>query len=104
MTLLAPAPPGTHPVPGDLKAALAGDRLLVPREVLEALSGQRLRSAEDLHTYLSSFPTSCAKLFHWSVGDCLAAADRLGATLGLARQPQRPRPGMGAMNPDLLPK
>jgi hypothetical protein len=105
MVQLAPAPPGVHAEPGDLHAALSGDRLLIPRDVLEALSPQRLRSAEDLHSFLSSFPTTCAKVLRWSVDDCVHAAQQLGATLnagGHGVTGHRPEPGMGAMDPKVL--
>ena len=106
MVALAPAPPNVHPEPGDLHADLAGDRLTVPREVLEALSPQRLRSAEELYSYLSSFPTACAALFHWSVSDCLRAASHLHSTLSAGGYslptPPEKQPGMGALDPDRL--
>jgi hypothetical protein len=105
MVELASAPPGVHAEPGDLHAAISGDRLLVPREVLEALSPQKLRNAEELHAYLSSFPMACAKLLRWSVDDCLQAAQQLGATLSAAGHSvagRRAEPGMGAMDPHLL--
>ena len=105
MIALAPATPGIHAEPGDLHATLSGDRLLVPQDVLQALSQQRLRSAEDLYSYLSSFPTTCAYLLHWSISDCVKAAGQLGATLKAGGQdvstPYFER-GMGARDPDLL--
>jgi hypothetical protein len=108
MKLLAldAAPPNVHAEPGDLHASISGGRLIVPREVLAALAGQRLRSGEELFSYLDSFPTACAGLFHWSVNDCRLAANRLGSLLrasGYGPPAQHPRPGMGALDPDLLP-
>jgi hypothetical protein len=97
MVQLAAAPPEVHAEPGDLHAHLSGDRLLVPHDVLQALSSERLRSGEELYSYLISFPTACAKALRWSVGDCIDAARRLAATLtgaGHDVEPGRPEPGM----------
>lgn len=105
MVQLASAPPGVHAEPGDLHAALSGDRLLVPRDVLKALSSQHLRSGEELYSYLISFPTACAQALQWSVNDCVHAARQLAATLaaaGYSVAARRPEPGMGAMDPKIL--
>jgi hypothetical protein len=107
MIALEAAPPTVHAEPGDLHASVSGERLLVPQEVLKALSGQRLRTGEELYSFLSTFPTACATLFNWSVNDCRRAANRLGGLLnatghGLPSQ-KYDEPGMGALDPDLLP-
>ena len=105
MIALAPAPPDVQAEPGDLHATLSGDTLFVPREVLQALSWQKLRSAEDLYSYLSSFPTACASLFHWSITDCIQAAQHLGAVLkpgGLDTSVPYFSRGTGALDPDNL--
>jgi len=106
MLALDTAPPGVHAEPGDLHTSVLGERLLVPREVLTALSQQRLRSGEELLSFLDTFPTACAALFHWSVGDCRRAAQKLGSQInpgGAGTSIRRPEPAMGAMDPDLLP-
>lgn len=102
MVELVPAPPEVHAEPGNLHATLSGERLLVPQDVLKALSPQRFRNAEEFHTYLSAFPTACATALHWSVDDCVQAAQKLGVTLGSNKALHPREPGMGAMDPKLL--
>jgi len=102
---LAPADPAIHSSPGELHAALVGDSILVPRDVLAAFARQRLRNAEDLYAYMTSFPTASAHLLNWSVDDCGRAIRELETILkraGGAVPPKMPIMGLGALNPDVL--
>ena len=59
--------------PGNLHTVLVGDKLMVPREVLEALDSLNLRSGLELYSHLVVFPSNCARLLKWSEDECLNA-------------------------------
>jgi hypothetical protein len=56
-------------IPGDLNAHVQDDKLLLPREVADALRKDGVRTAEDLLSYMTAFPSSVAYQLHWSLLD-----------------------------------
>ena len=95
--------------PGDFHARIIGEKLVLPKEVAEALQRQGVRTAEDLMSYLQAFPSGVADALHWSVGDVGRATQNLRETLrghiGEEHLDTAPRPNlpMGARDPDDLP-
>lgn len=98
-----------QPVPGNLKAYLRGNKLLLPREFADALRRDGVRTAEDLMSYIQAFPSSVAHTLHWSVGDVNNATAKLRTELqghisDAHLHPQwRANPPLGALDPDDLP-
>jgi hypothetical protein len=95
-------------VPGDLNAHVQDDKLMLPREVVDAVRKDGVRTAEDLLSYMTTFPSSVAYQLHWSLGDVSNAAAKLRAELeghipNNRLHPQlRPNPPLGARDPDEL--
>jgi hypothetical protein len=102
-------PMDEKPVRGNLKAHLRGNKLLLPRELVDALRRDGVRTAEDLMSYIDSFPSSVARTLHWSVGDVNNAKAVLRTQLvgqiadDHLRPQRRPNPTLGARDPDDLP-
>lgn len=108
MSTMVLQPTDEHPAPGNLRAHVCGDRLCLPKEVVAALHGEGVRTAEDLLSYIMAFPSSLAYTLHWSIGDVSNAEAQLCKELQghvpadrLIRQ-SRPNPPLGARDPDSL--
>lgn len=93
-------------VPGDLNAHVRDDKLLLPREVAEALRKDGVRTAEDLLSYITAFPSSVAYELHWSLRDVTDAAAKLRTELeghvpnDRLRPKLHPNPSLGARDPN----
>jgi hypothetical protein len=95
-------------IPGDLNAHVQDDKLLLPREVADALRKDGVRTAEDLLSYMTAFPSSVAYQLHWSLLDVSNAAAKLRTELEghipSDRLHPKPRlnPPLGARDPSEL--
>ena len=95
--------------PGDFHARIMGDKLVLPKEVADALQRLGVRTAEDLMSYLQAFPSSVADALHWSVGDVRSATqnlkEKLRGHIGEEHLNPTSRPNLprGARDPDDLP-
>jgi hypothetical protein len=102
-------PTDEQPVPGNLKAHVRGNKLLLPRKFAFTLEREGVRTAEDLMSYILSFPSSVAETLQWSAADVNSATSKLRKQLrghisdALLRLQRHPDPPMGAMDPDDLP-
>src|SRR4051794_22218659 len=99
-----------QPHPGDLKAEVRGDTLLLPRSVVKAARDNGIHTAEELLSYIEAFPTSMASVLNWTVPDMSIAIAGLKQQLR-GHLPdeqidvrQRARPAFGALDPRDLPK
>jgi hypothetical protein len=98
-----------RPVPGNLKAHVQDNKLLLPNIVVAALHRDGVRTAEDLMSYILAFPSSVADILHWSLVDVERATTKLrrelkGHVSDAHLHPQwRPNPPLGALDPDDLP-
>jgi hypothetical protein len=95
--------------PGNLNAHLKGNKLLLPKDLARVLREQGVRTAEDLMSYMQSFPSGVAETLHWSMQDVSRATARLRSELrgrvgqDFLQPSRRPNPPLGARDPDDLP-
>lgn len=66
-----------HSSPGDFKAEVVGNSLLLAQDVVVALERIRVRSVEQLASCLLSFPSSVATIMRWQASEVLSASERL---------------------------
>lgn len=67
--------------PGDFGARVAGDSLLVPKQVLSALETLAIRNGVELVSYVNAFPSSVAAALGWSADEVARARASLVSTL-----------------------
>jgi hypothetical protein len=95
---------------GDFNARVEGDRLVLPKIAADAFAQQDVRTADDLCSYLRTYPSAVATSFHWSNADVVTAIGRLKTVLkghvsdDLLNGDTTPMPPLGARDPKDLPK
>lgn len=62
---------------GDFGARVAGDTLLVPQHVLEALEKLAVRNGVELVSFVNTFPSSVASALGWSIDEVAQARTAL---------------------------
>lgn len=87
-------PAAVRETPGDLRARLKDDNLLLPDRVAMAFAALGIRTAADLVSYLQAFPTSVADELGWEPQDVHHA-------LALLRKQLRGRVDDSILNPSL---
>ena len=91
--------------PGDLGARLTGAALSVPPDVATALGRLSVGNAEELVSYLQSFPSAIASALQWTPDEVSEARQKLVAMLrgkvpdALLDPPPAIRRAYGAMDP-----
>jgi hypothetical protein len=96
--------------PGDLRAIVRGDKILLSERVVNALTPLGIRTAVDLVVYLASFPSTVAGELGWDIGDVQHALELLRRQLkgivddSILYPPVRPEPFSGALDPSTLKK
>ena len=97
-----------QPVRGSFQVRVSGNKLLVPRSLAEALHKDGVRTAEDLVSYVQSFPSSVADTLQWSMSDVQDAVVKLKKELqghvgdSHLNPVTRSKPGLGARDPKEL--
>ena len=95
-------------VPGDFGAIVRDDRLALPVDVARGLAALSIKTAEELLSYLQTFPTAVARQLGWSVDDLDRAVDQLVVALEghvdvRVLHPEAPvEHGLGALDPASL--
>ena len=98
-----------RPPSSGLGAHLRGSKLLMPNKFATALRNNGIGTAEDLISYMISFPSAAGYILQWSAEDVGKATRRLRRQLKghvppeILRPPELPRRATGARNPDTLP-
>jgi hypothetical protein len=93
---------------GDFGAVVRGSDLTLPQEVAETFVKHGVRNADDLVSYVQTFPSSIARDLQWDVTDVFHGLTRLRTQLSgyvaddVLNPPQRHAKGYGAMNPARL--
>jgi hypothetical protein len=102
---LTPYSSDIRSTPGNLHTKISGDYIQVPRDILNAVAGQRILTAEDLFSFLETFPSTFMAELGWTFTDCRLAATRLKnqmMDIGYVFPQPSEKPAFGAINPNLL--
>lgn len=62
-------PSTERPTPGDFHAHVTDGILYLPKDLADTAQSIGVRTAEDLLSYVTSYPSSIASVLHWSLED-----------------------------------
>jgi len=93
--------------PGDLRATISGNTILIPKAAAQSFKQQGVRTAGDLLSYMQTYPSAVASALKWSDRDVSAATEKLRSQLSgkvdsaLLSDPadNPPLPPLGARDP-----